>query len=118
VTECNWYKGNAADENADYRGWLLGHFIDAADGGVRKTEALEVKWGIHTVGQKRLEWTVREERSTLVILISGRFRVDLSVVSLTLERPGDYLTWGPGIDHSWQAEEDSTVITVRWPSLH
>src|SRR2546427_161524 len=34
-----------------------------------------------------------------------------------LERPGDYVVWGPGIDHIWQAEADSVVITVRWPSL-
>jgi hypothetical protein len=97
VAHSNWYKGNAADENADYRGWLLGHFIDPADGGVRKTEALEIKWGIHPAGQKRPEWTVGEQRSTLVILVSGRFRIDLSVGSVTLERPGDYLTWGQAL---------------------
>jgi hypothetical protein len=25
--------------------------------------------------------------------------------------------WGAGTDHSWRAEEDSVVITVRWPSV-
>jgi hypothetical protein len=25
--------------------------------------------------------------------------------------------WGPGVDHSWYAEEASTVLTVRWPSV-
>ena len=78
--------------------------------------ALEVKWGIHPAGQKRPEWTEGEDRSTLVIMVSGRFRVDLSSDSVTLTRQGDYVTWGPGIDHSWQAESDSVVITVRWPS--
>ncbi|SOD71201.1 hypothetical protein SAMN05892883_0766 [Jatrophihabitans sp. GAS493] len=39
------------------------------------------------------------------------------VGSTTLARQGDYATWGPGIDHSWQAEEDTVVVTVRWPSL-
>jgi hypothetical protein len=24
--------------------------------------------------------------------------------------------WGPGVDHSWEALEDSVVLTVRWPS--
>jgi hypothetical protein len=24
--------------------------------------------------------------------------------------------WGAGLDHSWRAEDDSIVITVRWPS--
>ena len=111
-----WYTGNAADESDQYRGWLVGHFIDPANGGVRKTDALEVKWGIHPAGQKRPEWTEGEDRSTLVIMVSGRFRVDLSSDSVTLARQGDYVTWGPGIDHSWQAESDSVVITVRWPS--
>ncbi len=117
MTNNDWHTGNAADEAGQYRGWLLGHFIDAADGTVRKTNALEVKWGIHPAGQKRHQWTEGEDRSTLVIMVSGRFRVDLSVGPVELNRPGDYVTWGPGIEHSWQAEEDTTVITVRWPSV-
>jgi quercetin dioxygenase-like cupin family protein len=60
--------------------------------------------------------TTGEQRSTLVLLVSGKFRIDLTVGNVTLERQGDYITWGPGIDHSWLAEQDSTVITVRWPS--
>jgi len=23
--------------------------------------------------------------------------------------------WGPGVDHSWEALEESTVLAVRWP---
>jgi len=38
------------------------------------------------------------------------------VGSVTLEDEGDYMVWGR-IDHSWQAEEDSTVIAIRWPSI-
>jgi quercetin dioxygenase-like cupin family protein len=113
----NWHAGNAVDESGQYRGWLLGHFIDTAPDSVRKTDALEIKWGIHPAGQSRDAWTSGEKRSTLVIMVDGRFRVDLAVGSVTLKSQGDYLTWGPGIDHSWQAEEDSTVITVRWPSI-
>lgn len=113
----NWHIGNAADEAGQYRGWMVGHFIDPENGAARKTCALEVKWGIHHAGQKRPEWTEGEDRSTLVIMVSGRFRVDLSVGTATLTKQGDYVTWGPGIEHSWQAEEDSVVITVRWPSV-
>jgi hypothetical protein len=124
-----WYAGNAADDSAHYRGWLIGHFIDPSRGEMRKTTDLEVKWGIHPAGDKRAAWTEGEERSTLVILVSGKFHVDLSVktpadpqpewsmTSVALERQGDYLTWGRGTEHSWQAEEDSVVITVRWPSI-
>jgi quercetin dioxygenase-like cupin family protein len=112
----NWYAGNANDDASQHRGWLLGHFINPAVGAARATSALEVKWGIHPAGQKRSEWTTAEQRSTLVLLISGKFRIDLTVGNVTLERQGDYITWGPGIDHSWLAEQDSIVITVRWPS--
>jgi hypothetical protein len=75
---------------------------------MRKTTDLEVKWGIHPAGDKRAAWTEGEERSTLVILVSGKFHVDLSVktpadpqpewsmISVALERQGDYLTWGRG----------------------
>jgi len=80
------------------------------------TDALEVKWGIHPAGETRAEWTVGDHRTTLLILIEGRWRLDLSVGSVTLEKPGDYVVWGPGIDHSWHAETDSVMLTVRWPS--
>ncbi|HZC00371.1 MAG TPA: signal peptidase I, partial [Gammaproteobacteria bacterium] len=36
--------------------------------------------------------------------------------SITMNRQGDYVMWGPGIDHSWKALSESVVITVRWPS--
>ncbi|MEZ0071452.1 signal peptidase I [Planotetraspora sp. GP83] len=113
----NWYTGNATDDADQHRGWLLGHFIDPSRGAVRRTEALEIKWGIHPKGQQRPEWVSDDQRTALLLLVQGCFRLDLSVGSITLERQGDYVVWGPGIDHSWQAEEDSVVITVRWPSV-
>lgn len=112
----NWYTGNAVDDGQATRGWLLGHFLDPTDGGVRSTDAVEVKWGIHPAGDTRPEWTVGDHRTTLLILVQGRWRLDLSVGTVTLDRVGDYAIWGPGIDHSWYAEEDSVMITVRWPS--
>jgi quercetin dioxygenase-like cupin family protein len=62
-------------------------------------------------------WTTDDRRTTMIILVSGRFRIDLSVGSTALDRQGDYVVWGPGIDHSWQAEDDTVIITVRWPSV-
>jgi quercetin dioxygenase-like cupin family protein len=111
-----WYFGNAQKDGDKNRGWLLGHFIRPAED-VRSSSALEVKWGIHPSGQQRPEWTADDQRTTLLLLVSGRFRLDLTVDSFTLERQGDYVVWGPGIDHSWQAEEDSIVVTIWWPSL-
>ncbi|MHA6803272.1 signal peptidase I [Salinifilum ghardaiensis] len=110
-----WHTGNAAEDGADYRGWLLGHFIEPADD-VRNTKDVEVKWGVHPAGQTRDQWAPDYARTTLVILIHGRFRIDLADDSALLTSEGDYLVWGPGAEHRWEAEEDSTVITVRWPS--
>ncbi len=112
----NWYTGNAAIDGAPNRGWILGHFIDPETGGVLSSDAVEVKWGVHPAGETRPEWTVGDHRTTLLILIEGRWRLDLSVRTVILEKPGDYAVWGPGIDHSWHAEEDSVMLTVRWPS--
>jgi hypothetical protein len=111
----NWYTGNANEDAGAFRGWLLGTFIEPS-GDIRATPGVEVKWGIHPAGQRRDGWVTGEVRTTLLLLVSGRFRLDLSVGTTTLERQGDYVVWGPGIDHTWQAEADSVVITVRWPS--
>jgi len=112
----DWRRGNAAEDGRETRGWLLGHFIDPVEG-IRSTKDLEVKWGIHPAGQKRAEWTADDQRTTLVLLVEGYFVVHLPDGSTTMTRQGDYVVWGPGIDHSWEAVSNSVVITVRWPSL-
>jgi quercetin dioxygenase-like cupin family protein len=78
---------------------------------------VEIKWGTHRAGEERTGWQTDEYRTTVLLLISGRFRVNLSVDSYLLKDEGDYAMWGPGIDHSWKAEQDSVVVTIRWPSL-
>ena len=62
-------------------------------------------------------WFEEEQRTTILILVRGRFRIDLSVGSALLAEPGDYAMWGPRIAHSWRSEEDSVVVTVRWPAV-
>ena len=58
-----------------------------------------------------------DQRTTHVFHVKGSFRIDLTEGSYTLEREGDYLVWGPGIDHSWEALQDCLVTTVRFPSV-
>jgi hypothetical protein len=110
-----WTVGNAHDESEDQRGWFVGHFMPDAD--LRRSSDVEVKWGIHPAGDRRAAWTTGDERTALLILVSGRFRLELPEDSHTLARTGDYIMWGGGLDHSWLAEADSVVITVRWPSI-
>lgn len=113
----NVYAGNANDDATQYRGWLLGSFIDPTiHAGVRKSDAVEIKWGIHPKGDQRAEWASDDSRTTVLLLISGRFRLDLHSGSTTLEKQGDYILWGPGVGHKWHAEDDSVVLTVRWPT--
>ncbi len=111
----DWHVGNAVSDGKDLRGWLVGHFLENAED-VRASDAVEIKWGVHPAGQGRDAWHTSEQRTTIVLLVKGRFRLDLSTGSVVLKEEGDYAIWGPGIDHSWSAEEDSVVITVRWPS--
>ena len=114
MSEGTWYVGNAVRDGEDHRGWIIGHFLREDD--ARQSEGVEIKWGIHTSGEERANWQGDESRTTVVLLVKGRLRVDLSVDTFVLEQEGDYAMWGPGIGHSWQAEEDSVVVTVRWPS--
>jgi quercetin dioxygenase-like cupin family protein len=111
----NWTSGNANDDATETRGWLVGHFLPPS-AGVRADDTVEVKWFNHPTGDTRKEWTADDHRTTLVMLVNGEFRIDLTTGTSTLRRPGDYVMWGPGIDHSWTALADSTVLTVRWPS--
>ena len=110
-----WHTGNAADDGQHTRGWILGHFIERSEG-IRSTKDVEVKWAIHPAGEKRAEWTKDDQRTTMVLLVDGNFHINLTAGHAQLTRQGDYAVWGPGIDHSWEAKEDSVVITVRWPS--
>lgn len=75
-----------------------------------------MKWSVHPAGEKRAEWAPGDRQATLVLLIAGKFRIDLDDTSITLARQSDYAVWGPGIGHSWEALSDTTVVAIRWPS--
>ncbi|MFI0944250.1 signal peptidase I [Streptomyces sp. NPDC021020] len=109
------YTGHAARDAALDRGWLLGHF--KPEGDPRHSDDLEIKWGVHPPGDTRAAWVRSERRTALLVLISGRFRLDFPHRSVVLAEQGDYVVWGRDVDHSWEAEEASVVLTVRWPSI-
>ena len=85
-------------------------------GDARHSEAVEIKWGVHPAGERRAGWVTDDPRSILSLLISGRFRIDLPDRSVVLAEQGDYVVFR-GVNHTWQAEEESIVVSVRWPSL-
>lgn len=107
--------GNAYADGATEGGWILGHFRPAGD--ARHSAEVEVKWGVHPAGDTRAAWAVGETRTALLVLVSGRFVMIFRSREVVLDRPGDYVVWGPGEDHSWRAETDAVAVTVRWPSV-
>ncbi|MUG99263.1 signal peptidase I [Scytonema sp. UIC 10036] len=107
--------GNAASEGANRWGWFLGHFITPTDD-PRSTEELELKWAIHKAGDSRSEWAVNNQAATISILIHGEFRLKFEDREILLSREGDYVLWRAGVPHSWVAESDCTILTIRWPS--
>src|SRR5919112_1497716 len=91
------------------RGWLVGHFAGEL-GAPSRSEAVEVKWGVHPAGEQRSTAAVNATATTLSILVRGRFRLDFPERVVVLEREGDYALWPPGVAHEWLAEEESIVV--------
>jgi hypothetical protein len=108
------YVGNAEADAPANRGWLLGYFRPYDD--ARHSDDVEVKWAIHPQGDRRPQWVADEKRSALLLLISGRFHVELPGRSVLLAKQGDYVVFH-GLSHSWYAEEASVVVAIRWPSV-
>lgn len=108
------YSGYCDDDAPAHRGWVLGHFMPPGD--PRKTGDVEIKWGVHRRGEERGQWVTAESRAAAIFLVSGRFRVDLPDRSVVIDRTGAYVVFR-GAGHSWAAEEDSTTLCIRWPSV-
>lgn len=106
--------GNA-EADAVERGWFVGHFIDKKLG-LRHSDDVEIKWGIHQIAEERADWATGETRSTICILISGQLEVMFRDRTVVLSKPGDFVMWGRGTDHKWRASAGTTTISVRWPS--
>jgi len=107
--------GNAADEGEARRGWLLGHFAEP-DSALHSTD-VEVKWAHHLAGERREAVSSRSAARTLSILVRGRFVLEFSGKEVVLAREGDYALWDGAEPHAWRCEEDSLIVTVRWPSV-
>ena len=93
VVEVSW--GNAVEEGlqAGRRGWFIGHFV-APRAGPAATDMVEVKWGVHAVGEIKATEGVNQTATTMSLLVSGRFRFVFPCHgrSVTLARAGLALT--------------------------
>jgi hypothetical protein len=96
-------------------GWFVGHFIRPADD-PRATNSVEIKWHTHPKGDSKATWTKSIEATNLAILISGKFKFCFPEQDILLTQQGDYVLWPAGVFHRWQAEDESVILTIRWPS--
>jgi quercetin dioxygenase-like cupin family protein len=117
----SFYFGNAASDQVRGTGWFVGQFV-AAELGLRHQTGVELKWGFHPDGEKRVHPWAQGHGTTIAILIRGALRVEFhsdtaSPQSIMMEREGDYVIYGPEVVHSWEAVGDTLVLTVRFPSV-
>lgn len=108
--------GNAENFQHTNRGWFVGAFLDDRHGPL-KTNDIELKWGHHPAGDHRHELAAAADTASITVLISGRFRLDFpgqDPGAVILREQGDFVYFGPGVPHAWQAEAASVILTVRW----
>ena len=107
--------GNTVADSSATRGWFLGHFMPGEDNPLR-TSHLELKWFTHAKGETRVEWAPGNPVKTLNILMRGRFVMVFPEREVALAKEGDFVLFGPDVPHSFRSEEESLVLTVRWPA--
>jgi hypothetical protein len=107
--------GRKAGKIPSRKDWFLGHFIKR--GSPFHTTAFELKWCDCKKGWKKVG-TRKDITKTLLILISGRFRVTFTETenSCILSKKGDFLYY-QSKPHLGEALKDSLLLVVRWPSI-
>lgn len=108
--------GNAGVDGERTKGWWVGHFMERGTG--RYSLDVETKWATHEAGAKHDGWGTTEVATSMAVLVEGRHRMEFESSHVILENAGDYVIWGRGVKHSWTSLERSTLLCVRWPSLH
>ena len=122
VVESGVFAGNTYEDTAGQndpgerkKAWLFGHFMPDDD--PRKTDALCIAVNDHYMGITREAWAVNDEATTLSILIEGRVSMEFPSEDVVLEKPCDYVMWGPGVPHRWRTASGTKFMSIRWPSL-
>lgn len=105
--------GNAREVGGDYHGWIVGSFM-RGDHAPLYSNTVEVKWACHAAGEHRAGWAPAASHATISILVRGRFVLTFDSGEHLLAREGDFAFWSAGEAHTWRAEEESVIVTVRW----
>jgi hypothetical protein len=117
----SFYFGNAAIDQIRGTGWFVGQFVPP-DWGLRHQTDVELKWAIHADGEQRRHGPEANGNATTIsVLIHGvlraTFHIDGTPHVVTLQKEGDYVVFGPDVVHSWEALDDTVVLSVRFPSI-
>ncbi len=108
--------GNAIREGKEYKDWFFGQFMPESSH--QHSRDLEVKWGVHAKGEKcTSSHTPNEKITTMTILVRGKIQATFDGKTYSLENEGDYLLWSHNLPHTSEMLEDTTCITIRWPSI-
>jgi hypothetical protein len=126
------HQGNANLDGAPFNGWLVGSLekwcaengvaYDPGQMGLRDTGQVEIKWGLHPKGQLRPGgWSQPSDKVSISFLVRGDFLLRFRPpedpareVAHRLQTEGEYLIWREDVEHTWQAQQDSIILTVRW----
>ncbi|MBC8412682.1 MAG: hypothetical protein ISR96_06275 [Nitrospira sp.] len=124
--------GNTAADGKEFNFWFIGNVqqwcgergiqFNPKQYGLRNTGRIEIKWGMYSKGEERTVWAATSDKTALSILIRGdftfRFREpgkDDLIKEVRLCKEGDYALWNESLEHTWQMQEDSVTLTLRWP---
>jgi hypothetical protein len=124
--------GNAPIDAQEFRYWFVGNIkkwckegkrvFDPKRFQLRNTSDIEFRWGDNKKGEKRIGgWASCTHNTAISILIRGniiyKFRKPeepAEIVQYELSSEGDYIMWKEDVEHSWETQEDSVILTVRW----
>ena len=125
--------GNAKNDGREFNFWFTGRIekwckesnlpFDRERFGLRNTDDIEIKWGIYKKGDERNVWVGCSDRTAMSVLVRGGFTFIFRNAAnhrqqreVRLEKEGDYVIWLEDVEHTWQMDEDSEILTLRWSS--
>jgi len=110
--------GNFNKESQPHKGWIIGYFMDSSSPFHNKD--FEIKWGKHKKGTvfAAKKTPPDNQRSSLSILIYGKYLVKFPLIEkeILLVNEGDYIFYKPNVPHTAEAQKNTLILTIRWPS--
>jgi hypothetical protein len=109
--------GNVNTKANGQRNWIIGHFIESSS--PFHSQDFEVKWSKLSKGEAKSQVGSNGIAKTLAILAYGKQQINFPATNdvALLANEGDYVFFESGVEHSWEALEDTLLITIRWPSI-